>query len=136
MKTRLFDGERELYTEQGMELDTQIRNSVEPIIHKYIELGVSLRDIQYIVQASVMDLVLEYIVGWQSNKVKNTPPLPVSPLAPNPEIEKSRASFEKHYGEINELTKRPSGEYVDWNLELTWKCWELSWETCKCSNNP
>jgi hypothetical protein len=53
--------------------------------------------------------------------------------APNLEIEKCRASFEKHYGEINELTKRPSGEYVDWNLELTWKCWEESWSTCKKS---
>ena len=42
-----------------------------------------------------------------------------------------RKSFDKEYGLINQLARKSTGEYEEWNLELTWKCWEKAWQTCR-----
>ena len=45
-----------------------------------------------------------------------------------------RIMFEKEYSLFNEMTKKPDGTYADWNLQLTWNCWQKSWDTCKASD--
>ncbi len=40
-----------------------------------------------------------------------------------------REEFGKVYGMVNDLTKGADGNYLDWNLHLTWECWRNCWET-------
>jgi len=50
-------------------------------------------------------------------------------------MDESQIAFEKLYGRYNDLSKNEDGEYQDWNLELTWKCWKTAWETAKMNSN-
>ena len=49
----------------------------------------------------------------------------------NPTDAECREAFDKEYGLINQLARKPTGEYEEYNLELTWKCWEKAWQTCR-----
>ena len=38
-----------------------------------------------------------------------------------------RKQFEEVYHDFNKYGRNPDGTYGDWNLELTWKCWDAAW---------
>jgi len=38
-----------------------------------------------------------------------------------------RREFESHYKSFNCLDRKNNGDYNDWNLELAWRCWSVSW---------
>jgi hypothetical protein len=45
----------------------------------------------------------------------------------NPSERVVRREFEKRYKDYNLLDRKENGEYEDWNLELTWRCWSTAW---------
>ena len=57
MKTRLFD-ENDRWTQKAMDLDTEIRAVIAPIILKFIDEGYSPRDIEYVASQTAHDIVI------------------------------------------------------------------------------
>jgi len=45
----------------------------------------------------------------------------------NPNERLVRREFERLYKDFNTLERKESGEYADFNLELTWNCWATAW---------
>lgn len=44
-----------------------------------------------------------------------------------------RSEFENLYKDTNDLTRKGNGDYVDWNLQLTWNCFEKAYTLGRAS---
>jgi hypothetical protein len=44
-----------------------------------------------------------------------------------------RTAFEMHYKDFNLLGRKDNGDYNDYNLELTWKCWLTAWDASQAT---
>ena len=61
-RRRLFD-HADSYTTEGGELDTEVNMALRHIVGKWVNKGISIRDIQYVIQAAVQDVCIDAILG-------------------------------------------------------------------------
>ena len=60
---RLYNEDKgERYNEAGMQLDQEVSAVLRPIIEKYIALGYSVRDIQSIIESTVVCACLDKLI--------------------------------------------------------------------------
>ena len=60
---KLFDKD-EHFTELGSDLDMETHRAIRDIFANYVELGCSIREIEYIMKGAILDISLETLIGW------------------------------------------------------------------------
>ena len=62
---KLFtEDKNESYTEYGIELDKEIYQAIYPIFKKWVKCGFKIREIEYIISKSSIDISLNHLLGW------------------------------------------------------------------------
>lgn len=64
----LFYSDKEFYTEEGHCLDKLAREAIKPIFIDFIKQGFKVREIEYVIKATITDLALEDLIF---NKERN-----------------------------------------------------------------
>lgn len=61
MKKHLFNGDRETYTDEAMDIEDEINRALVPIIRKYAD-HFSIRDIEYVAHSAVAGCCLDELI--------------------------------------------------------------------------
>lgn len=72
MPVSLFTGPYEVWTDEALQLEADVGAAVKPIFDDYVGRGVSMREIEYIMQRSAADLAAEALILRAAKKGKET----------------------------------------------------------------
>ena len=59
---------RDRYTQQAIDMDTELRNAIKPILEKYARQGYSIRELAHIANTSIWDIECSWMISSEQYK--------------------------------------------------------------------
>lgn len=61
---------RDRYTQQAIDIDTELRNAIQPILEKYARRGYSIRELAHIANTAIWDVECTWMISSEEYKAQ------------------------------------------------------------------